>query len=756
VLALLAGCDSSPPVSVTTTGSAQLAVHLTGDVSRVTVTVSAPDMAPLSTHLELTDGVWGGILGDIPAGEHRTFLAQAFNSSNVLRYEGRAEDVTITAGAMTLVSLTLQDVSTPSPWTNEVPLIDSLVATPTSVAPGGDVSLTAIAHDPNPEDTVSFAWSAPSGHFSDPTQASTTWTAPTTQGPVSLSLRVTDSRGAFVTASLTVRVSTGSGAARVEVGFNTAPRVVALTSSQSPLVVGQQTALSVSATDADGDSLGYQWSATCAGSFTGASTASPTFTPSALPTARCNNCQLSVVVRDGRGGQNTGSLALCVSTSEARDTPPVVTRSYQSSLTASAGQQLTFEVEAMDPAGSVLGFTWAASTGTLDTVSTGANSSRITWTAPTCVNAGTTPSIVATVGNASGLTVTRSFTVTGLPACITAGWTPTGALTRVRYNHTATRLADGRVLVAGGLGDTATEVYDPTTRSWSVTGSLSTRRSGHTATLLADGRVLVAGGYLGASTLATVEVYDPATGSWSLTGSMSSPRFSHTATLLADGRVLVSGGYGGSSHLETAEVYDPATGFWSPTGSMSTRRGAHSATRLSTGKVLVQGGVTSGGGYLVTAEVYDPATGSWSPTGSMAEPHYGRQGVLLADGRVLVVGGTSYSAYLATAEVYDPATGSWSPTGSLSSPRDTYTATLLPDGKVLVAGGTSGGGTYLATAEVYDPATGSWSSTSSMSSKRYAHTATPLPDGKVLVMGGSSGGGSYLATAELYDPGLGP
>lgn len=82
-------------------------------------------------------------------------------------------------------------------------------------------------------------------------------------------------------------------------------------------------------------------------------------------------------------------------------------------------------------------------------------------------------------------------------------------------SHTAMRLLDGRVLVAGG-GTASAELLDPKTLTWSATGDMTVARSGHTATLLPDGRVLVAGGSpsTGASfsISRTAEIYDPDTG----------------------------------------------------------------------------------------------------------------------------------------------------------------------------------------------------------------------------------------------------
>ena len=153
----------------------------------------------------------------------------------------------------------------------------------------------------------------------------------------------------------------------------------------------------------------------------------------------------------------------------------------------------------------------------------------------------------------------------------TGTFTPTGSMTTPRDEQTATLLTDGRVLVAGGYSGgydnssdpskalSSAELYDPATGKFSATGSMTqVRWWGHTATRLVDGRVLIAGGW-GSKTIdwAQADLYDPSTGKFATTGWMSSARYGATATLLSDGRVLIAGGSDSSTVWASADLYQP-------------------------------------------------------------------------------------------------------------------------------------------------------------------------------------------------------
>ncbi|HJV91535.1 MAG TPA: kelch repeat-containing protein, partial [Holophagaceae bacterium] len=284
----------------------------------------------------------------------------------------------------------------------------------------------------------------------------------------------------------------------------------------------------------------------------------------------------------------------------------------------------------------------------------------------------------------------------------TGTFTPTGNLFLPRGFHTATLLPNGQVLIAGGQvvgtsGATITasaEIYDPVSGSFSSAGNMLSKRELFTATLLASGKVLIAGGYNG-SDLVNCELYDPSTGAFTATGSLSGPRHQQTAALLANGNVLVAGGTH-SGELTTAEVYNTATGLWTTTGSMASARRAFPAILLPNGKVFIPGGF-NGTSTLQATELFDPATGTFSSSGNMIRARCYHVGLMLQTGKVLLAGYGSYAA-----ELYDPVAGTFTLIGSEPVVRQNPIASLLPSGKVVIAGGTYSSSWY-SSADLFDP-----------------------------------------------------
>jgi MYXO-CTERM domain-containing protein len=99
----------------------------------------------------------------------------------------------------------------------------------------------------------------------------------------------------------------------------------------------------------------------------------------------------------------------------------------------------------------------------------------------------------------------------------TGAWRSTGSLARARSHHAETYLSADKVLVVGGtdydLGTVVylatAESYDRRTGLWTPAGSLTDARSDSTATRLASGTVIVAGGTGDAGALATAEAFVP-------------------------------------------------------------------------------------------------------------------------------------------------------------------------------------------------------------------------------------------------------
>lgn len=263
-----------------------------------------------------------------------------------------------------------------------------------------------------------------------------------------------------------------------------------------------------------------------------------------------------------------------------------------------------------------------------------------------------------------------------------------GRTLRVRSSAGTCLLDDGKVLfVGGGAEETAptAEVYDPVTETSAMVGNLQDARWSCTATKLANGKVLVCGG-VNAMNLGInrAELFDPAKG---LFTSIPMPMGLDgcTATELLDGRILFVGFE--KTLIDTYHVallFDPATLTFSKTGNPTDQRETHTATRLGSGKVLITGGTFSG---TNTAETYDPVTGTFSPTtGFMKYQRNSSAAVALDDHRVLILGGGALN-FSGACEIYDDREDAFTFAGSLTSARRRFQAHRLGDGSIVVAGG---------------------------------------------------------------------
>ena len=367
------------------------------------------------------------------------------------------------------------------------------------------------------------------------------------------------------------------------------------------------------------------------------------------------------------------------------------------------------------------------------------------------------------------LTVTMAATVFVVPLLEEAllARASNGAVTRAvtmavpRSAHSATLLADGRVLLAGGMvsvrGDevttATTELYDPRTGTLSPGGNLTVPRAGHTATLLKDGNVLITGGGNEQGNLPSAELYRVAADNAASVGSLRVARERHAATMLADGRVLITGGTIAQPSDES-EIYDPVGGNFLIGPRLHARRAAHSATLLADGRVLIAGGAESLESVLRSVEIYDPNSNVFSAAKPLLASRYKHSAVLLNDGQVLLLGGSDerdWEGRRRSVELYDPVSQRSQFVAPLQRARFKFpnAVAVASNGRVIVGGGGR-------RVEIFDRSTNHFVvSSGSVEDEWFYATATPLVDGRVFIAGGYNSSLYPTNQAWIYQPPIG-
>jgi hypothetical protein len=342
-----------------------------------------------------------------------------------------------------------------------------------------------------------------------------------------------------------------------------------------------------------------------------------------------------------------------------------------------------------------------------------------------------------------------------------------GATPFAASQHAAVAAADGSVLLIGGsrgeftISD-AIERFDPATGEIRRIGTLPPGgRAMASATRMPDGRILLAGGVSSSTDWRRADFVDERTGGVTPAGMLSVVRVEHAAVRLADGRVLVTGGHSAGEQArlgvsDSAEIWEPATGtFRRLPRPMMIARAGHSATLLPDGRVLIAGGYSTAAGY-VFAEIFDPRDESFSALPD-AQPMRALHAALASDdGRVLLLGGETAvpgdeePLPMSSVLRFDPATGRFTRLPPLTMPRTMVRAALLPDGRAMLFGGQHQLDRYAELAELYDPALGG-RLIAALDGERALHTVTRLASGRVAVIGGERKDGSWAQNVLIYE-----
>jgi hypothetical protein len=331
---------------------------------------------------------------------------------------------------------------------------------------------------------------------------------------------------------------------------------------------------------------------------------------------------------------------------------------------------------------------------------------------------------------------------------------------------------DGFNFETSNISQTKTAIFDPSNNTATAGTALNVNMFCPGTALLADGRLLVNGGISSPSTT----IYDPSSG-WTSDRPMNIARGYNADATLNDGTVFTIGGSwsGKPGQVKSGERWSPSGG-WAllpgadaapmtgadPADANGVFRGDNHAWLFNVGSGIVfHAGPSAQMNWFNTT-----GSGGVSSAGSRGGDPYSINGnaVMFDAFKILKVGGVpTYDDANATATSYVINLNSGvsvSVSGPMAYPRAYHNSVVLPDGRVLTTGGQSHAKAFTDTlailpAEIWNPSGGVFSTVASMSVPRGYHSfSLLLPDARVLVGGGGVCGpcDTNHPDVQIYSP----
>ncbi len=226
-----------------------------------------------------------------------------------------------------------------------------------------------------------------------------------------------------------------------------------------------------------------------------------------------------------------------------------------------------------------------------------------------------------------------------------------------RWDHVSVLMADGRILIAGGMDRnseilSSCELFDPSSGQVEAGPEMAERRVWAAAAAIADS-VYVCGGFSGVKMLNSCENFQ--SNRWTAVTSMAQER---TATMVAlHGKLFVIGGRGARRPIKSVERFDSIRNRWDFVSPMPKGRMGHEVAVLN-GWIYVCGGKRTGRrDVLRDCERYNPQTDRWQAAAAMQKS---RDGFCLVemDGRLYAVGGWTREERTSV-ESYDAGRNEW-------------------------------------------------------------------------------------------------